>query len=220
MIRFSLLLLFLGIGAIAHGYEEFQLTRASTAEPVKVELAEIEAGKAPTSSHVTLGTHWSVYPRSIYTYMRDKGDTSQPVSGTSINHVFYPVISESHPYFKALHELEQQFGGIDKIPAEKLPKLDTFSMLIRTDRYSMVYGIPTNWAKETGPTGLIINDVSPLSDLEIGLLRRSFPKFNAYTVLVLQDGRHPSPYTYIAGMFVIGPVLMFLALAVFVRRSR
>ena len=220
MIRISILLLAGGIFVIVHGCDELKLTRHSTPEPVKVELAQIESGKRPESAHITVGDHWSVYSRAIYSYTRDKSETGKPGQGTRVTHAFYPVISEDHPFWKELHRLEQQFGSFDKIPQDQRPKLDTCSMLIKTERFPTIGSIPGEWKKEGALTGLVINEVSPLDTQERDLVRHGFPSFDPDKVLVLEDNRHPHSYLYSLAMFVLGPVLMVLAAGIFMRRSR
>ena len=221
MIRLHLAMFVIGIALIFHGYEEMQLSRRATAEPEKVDLAGIEAGKRPENIHLTLGEHYRLYPAAIYTYSRDKGDSSRPGPGTSVNHVFYPVISTDHPFLKAMEEMALKYGKVADAPKDvPRPKLDSFAVIVKTDRLKTVGSIPNDWKKEGAITGLVVNQADPLKDSEIALIRHSFPRFDAAHVLVLEEGRKPSGFLYYGSMFCIGPFLMILPIFLrFGRRS-
>lgn len=61
MFRIKLAMI-VGGGFIAFmGYEQFKVSSGTTAEPVSVSLADLEAGKIPDNAHLNIGEHIALH---------------------------------------------------------------------------------------------------------------------------------------------------------------
>ena len=114
--RFTLLFLIGGAVLFWYGCQEFSVSRGTSSDPVAMELSVLEGGSPPKNNHLMIGAHVAVYYECIYEYEADEFDTGDPEPTAKVNHAYYPVISEAHPYVKALDALEEKHGGLDKIP--------------------------------------------------------------------------------------------------------
>lgn len=218
--RLFLLMFVGGIMVIFHGYEELKLSRKSATAPIKIELAAIEAGKLPAQANIVIGEHLRLYPASVYSFSRKKGESGQPGPGTRVNYLYYPVLSADHPFLKEMQSLIEKYGALDKVPSGvKRPQLTDFAVLVKSQSKWTIGEIPNTWVKKPTVSGLVVNDVDPLKDKETALIRETFPRFDVTRTLVLEEGREPKPFAYSLAMFVIGPILMGLPIFLAMRKS-
>lgn len=218
--RIKLLFLIGGGFVLAHGYEEYTMTRISKAEPEVVELAQLEGGSTISNQHIKIGKHHRIYPGLTYSYSQKEGDNSAPTASTKVNYAYYPVISEEHEFFKKLAELIAQHGDLDKLPDDAtVPRIENFAVLVKTDKIDTVGQIPEDFVESTEIQGLVINKIDQVKADEQALIRQNFPSLDFNKVLVLEEGRHPSSLGYALGVMALGLVLMLVGLALFVTRA-
>jgi len=93
------------------GFQEFQVSRGTTAEPARVDLLEIERGKPAENNHIEIRAHVRLYPFSVYQYRRSKSETGEPGPETSVDHAFYPLLSAAHPFVVCIPQLKKLGGG-------------------------------------------------------------------------------------------------------------
>ena len=133
-----------------------------------------------------------------------------------MNFAYYPIISDSHPFFMKLTLLVAQYGDIDRIPDKAFPNVDNFTVLIKTERFDTVGSIPKDWKEEKSVTGLVINKIKKLDGKERELMNQSFPKVDLDKVLILEEGRTPTSSVAALGMIVGGVVLIIAGLLMLV----
>ena len=197
MFRIKLLLI-IGGGALAYfGFQEFKVSKGSTAEPVNIELAEIETGSADTSNaHMLIGKHYPAFFELIY--WGEEGTDK-------IDYVYYPVLSETHPFVVEINKLFEKYP--EEIPEDEIPEVGNFSVLVKSKRYKTLNEIPDGFEPVQLIQGLAINTISSLKKDEEDLMRQSFPKFDPDTVLVLEENREPAGAGKKFGMMGGGVVL-------------
>ena len=150
----------------------------------------------------------------------ERYETGEPKDTTKVTKTYYPIISETHPFLMKLAVLAEQFGGEEKIPDELWPAFDQFTVLVKTDRFKTIGSIPDNWGDDANIEGLVINRIEGLSGEEANLLRQSFPQLDMDKVLILEEGRKPSPVTTSLGMMGGGVLLSGLGVFLLVGLPR
>jgi hypothetical protein len=134
--------------------------------------------------------------------------------------VYYPIISESHPFFIQLGSLTAEYGDIDNIPDNLWPDIDNFSVLVKTVDFNTVGDIPDTWIYEDEIQGVVINQIESLDSDEKKLLWESFPTADLNNVLILDKGREPS-LTFLPHLMIIGGVvLIFLGIGIIIRETK
>jgi hypothetical protein len=221
---FGATLLLCGIGgAVTYwGWSEWQVGTKSSAEPVSVDLARLEAGERPPDNHIKLGPHHACYYSTVYSYKKRKGDPENPPPGSTLTYAFYPVLSPSNPDIKALEPLLQQYGDLDKIPKDvNIPFPKHCIVLVKSNRFATVGDLPREAIRrEDAVQGLVINEISRLSADEENLIRKTFPAITTGSVFILEENRRPYSVglaitIYVLGLAIIG-VTVLGAIGVFV----
>jgi hypothetical protein len=212
----------IGGGILAFiGGQEFLMSWGGGSEPLAVELADLESGKAPERNYVAIGEHMAVYGGAVYSYSQSKYDSSAPGPSTKITECFYPIISYSHPFMKGLAELEEKYGSLDDAPDDaEFPELNSFSVIVKAKHFDTIGAIPDGIELESSLEGLIINQVESLDSEEKDLIRSSFPQANLDEVVIIQAGRKPASLLKSLGMIVGGVVLALAGVAWFFVGSR
>ena len=188
---------------------EYRVSSGATTEAEIVDLSQVEAGARPENSHVQFDSHSAVYAGSVYEYEMDKYETGEPGRGTKVNYTYYPIISAQHPFNVRWDELAAQYGSFEAVPeTENLPDLTTFAVLVKTERFTTVGSIPDGIEDGQSVKGLLINRIESLDSEEKKLVGESFPQVNVDSLLILEDGRKPSPATKFMGMIGGGVVLV------------
>jgi len=174
------LFLVIGGGVLGYlGFQEYDVSRGTTEEPLPVELAELEKGNVPSNAHLKIGQHWQVYPHSVYTYEEKRGQTGEPGPSTKVQKVFYPILSDQHPYVLKIAALETEYGGLAKVPPEKWPTdLGKVAVLVKSFKFNKIGDIPDSWEGEASIEGLVVNRIDSIKDDEAQLLAQSFSGFN------------------------------------------
>ena len=216
MSRFSILIIIAGIALGVWGYEEYKVGRGTGSEPVAMELAEIEKTGKVKSNYINIGPHLQVFPGCVYTYTQEKGGAG-PTENTTINYLYFPIISEEHPYLQSLFEMAESYGGWDKVPENApWPTLSDFTVLVKSVKYHRVGDIPAELKEKQGIVGLVISEIEELEDDEKRLLRESFPKVNFDKVLILEENRTPMTGVMALGILAGGVVLVLVGVGLLI----
>jgi hypothetical protein len=221
MLQIKLAVLLLG-GALAfYGYQEHGLATKATQEPIAVDLAELETGARPPSLHVEIGPHWKLWDGLIYSYTTRDEEPSEPGPATELDFVYYPLVSEQHPFMVKWQGLLATYGSFDAVPGEEREPLPQVAMLVRSERFARLGDVPTEtWEHGDRLHGLLVNDVRSLGPDARQLLRQSFATLDFDRVLILEEGRRPSSPAATLGMMGGGGILSLLGLASFFVRRR
>jgi hypothetical protein len=196
------------------GASEADVSKGTTAEPQEVDLAQFEAGQEVTNGHMKFGPHVACYYGSFYSYLGEKDEKGPPGPDTSLSEYYYPIISEQHP---AAQELVAEYGSLEEVPLDaELPDVETFRVLVKAHRFDKLRDLPVEQvARLPSLQGLVVNRVDKLAGEELRILRSNFPSADFDTVLLVEEGRTPTPgwmstASFYAGIVlcVMGPVLM------------
>lgn len=197
------------------GFQEFRVSRGTSVEPVAVELSTLEEGTAPPNNHIKIGDHVAIYAGSVYEYSQDKSDKGPPRPSSKVTHAYYPIISESHPYFDRLNDLSEKHGGEANIPDAEYPTIDDFTVLVKTMEFKTIGAIPDGLTLEESVQGLIVNQIDGLDKEEKKLVRESFPKTDVENVIMIQAGRKPASLGKSLGMLGGGSLLALIGIGSF-----
>jgi hypothetical protein len=200
------------------GFQEWRVSRGSTAEPLAVELAEVEAGRAPENNHWKLGECVALYSSCVYEYEQSKYSTAEPDGETKINHCYYPVISKGHPFLSQLSALAAKHGSVEAIPESEVPALNNFAVLVKSRQFKQLGDIPADWDVAPATQGLVINRIASLDKKEAELLRQGFPGQNTDKLLLLEADRRPASILKSGGMMGGGALLALGAIALMVAK--
>ena len=205
----GLLLMLASCCLCAFGTSESNVSEGTTAEPQDVDLSQLEAGQRVTNGHVKLGGHVACYFGGLYSYMADKDDKQPAGPDTSLSEYYYPIISEQHP---SAQQLIADYGSLEQVPLDvELPEIESFRVLVKTDRFDKLRDLPVEQAARLPSVqGLVVNRVDRLSAEELRLLHTNFPLADFENVLLVEEGRTPSPEWLSSGMIITGIVLSLL----------
>ena len=215
MFRLKLIIIFIG-GMVAFlGFEEYKVSMDSTEEPMAIELAALEENTEVDNNHLKVENYMALYPYSVYEYQTKKGETGEPGNNTKVNHTYYPIISQSHPYINQIAELGNRYEDLSLVPDEEWPTVQNFSVLIKTKSFKTIGSIPDKYEIKTDIQGLIINKIEELDSEEKQLVKESFPTVSMNNLLILEEGRKPSSIFKSFGMMGGGAVLSILGIGMF-----
>ncbi len=57
-----------GVAIISFAVVDWRVSSSGTAEPVNVDLADVEAGNSPTNMHWKIGPHRAAYDLAVFSY--------------------------------------------------------------------------------------------------------------------------------------------------------
>jgi hypothetical protein len=195
------------------GFQEFRVSADSSAEPVAVSLADLEKGNPPPNNHIRIGPHVRLYGGSVCEYEQSKYSTAKPGPDTKVNHVYYPALSDEHPFLAKLASVGKLYGGIDRIPDDKVPPIEGLAVLVKTKRFKTIGAIPEQADASDSLKGLIINRIESLKADEKRLLSEGFPNVDFSKVLILEEDREPSSSAKFMGFLGGGAILALAGLA-------
>jgi hypothetical protein len=163
-------------------------------EPVRVDLARLEAGELPENDYVEIGPHLACYAGAVFTYQVKPGQHRLP-DDTVVVQTLYPIVSAAHPDVKELEALRQRFGNADHVPDEvPTPFPVRFTVLVRTTRFRTIGEVPKDFARsETKIRGVLSIKFSRFQREEQGLFQERFPLVDFRKVIVLDRRRKPPP---------------------------
>jgi len=198
-----------GVG-IWYGVKEYRVGADASAEPVPVELADLEAGKSLPNNHIRIGPHYQMYPASVYQYeYKDDDDRVRPTS--KVNWTYVPLISDDHPFMQQIRALAEKYGDLDKVPENAdWPALNDFAVLLKTTVYKTVGDIPDLIEGSDSVTGLVINEIDALGKKEKELIRSGITGVDVDKVLILHHKRRPQSAILSLGI-IFGGVLLIVA---------
>jgi len=189
------------IGLMVSGCEETRIAWRCTANPVAVQIEQLEQGLAPGSDYISLDAHVGLIDAGVFEYWLKKGEkkTDPVTDATKINKLYYPAFSKHHPLAQG----------------EDPAKAGWYKVLIVTDRYKTVRDVrkaqPEGSSLEMPPiTGVVINTIDPLDDEERQLLREGFPLLSLDTVTILEEGRVPKSRASALSTLILGLLLLLL----------
>jgi hypothetical protein len=187
----SVWLFLIPLGLIIYGYHEYRLSEGASAEPVPVEIADLEAGKRPAQNHIRIGKHSPVWDQCIYSVSPKDKDKPDPL----VFEVLYPVISPS--------KLDHWDGKV--------------TVLVETHRFGRVSDIQKDKVRVVPEaTGMLVNSIRSLREEEARLIREGLPDQDLENVLILQEGRKPTSQTWalvIMGAGIALGILIILGIA-------
>jgi len=180
------------------------VSKGTTAEPVAVELADLESGKETgENAHIKVGAHYPAYFELIY-----YGPENNP---EKIDYSYYPILSKNHTFVAALGALYEKYPEGDFSESE-MPSVGDFKVLVKTKAFKKVDDIPGGFDSVESIEGLIVNRIDKLKPDEQDLLKQSFPSFDPDKILILEVGRKPASNLKQYGMMGGGALLAFLGL--------
>ncbi|MBN2534860.1 MAG: hypothetical protein JXB88_18410 [Spirochaetales bacterium] len=220
LLRVIIILIIGGGALIFFGVRDFILLSDSTPEPQEIDLTVLENDRSLQTNHVRIGPHYALYPACIFEYETEESYSKDYTDSTSVNYVYYPIISQTHPFFIQLAALEAEYGDVDAIPDSLWPEIEDFSVLVKTTDFITVGSIPETWTYEEGVQGIVINKIKSLDHEEEELLKESFPAADLDNVLILDKGRKPgsllSPLLMTGG----GTALILFGLSIIIKEMK
>ncbi|MBT7298351.1 MAG: hypothetical protein HN849_02500 [Victivallales bacterium] len=216
------LLLIIGGGVLAFfGFQEYRVGAGAAAQPVAVELAELEAGEELPNVHAKIGEHLCLYSAAVYRCNVGKGE-GQPGPDSKIDYMYFPIISTTHAWFSDANAVLAQHGGnAAAVPEKGWPEVKPLAVLVKSkDRFGTVGEIPDEWVVRKEVSGLVVNRIKKLSGEERDLIQRSFPSADLDKILILADGRSPRSGAATMGIIGGGILLALAGLGWMVARAR
>ena len=115
------------------------------------------------------------------------------------------LVSPAHLFVKSLDRL--QFVEPEELGEEtEILSLDDFRVIVRSSRFDTVDELPVeSLACEDSVSGLVVNQISSLDRQERELLQESFPKLDFDKLIILAEGRKPSPPSQLSAAELFAP---------------
>ena len=204
-LRLRLCAVLIGVGGVLifKGFQEFKVGRGTTAEPESIELLALEENPAVSNNHLKVGKHLALFSYGVFEYKQRSGG-GEPDDATKVNHVYYPIISDSHPYLDQLARAAEEHGGLDKVPEAEWPVPQQLAVLVKSKKYKTIGDIPQAWEEVAEIQGLAVQDIEPLESDEQRLILENFPGVDLQRTIVLEEGRKPASGLQSVGMMAGG----------------
>ncbi|MCA9240073.1 MAG: hypothetical protein KDA37_07735 [Planctomycetales bacterium] len=193
----------LGVILLLAGAADWYFSAASAPGPVEVDLAALESGATIDGVQLQIGAHGEVMTGAVFTFKRGLGNPGGAVAAdTRIQSLYYPILSESHPFMNAKGKSNRS--------------LESFSMIVKTDRYRgrEAGKLPRFLTYSSGVKGMVIGKGSQLPEPVRASFKQSFRLFNIDSVVVIEEDREPLPTRGFA-ITVVGAVLTGFGLLMF-----
>ncbi|MCG8590202.1 MAG: hypothetical protein MJE66_12995 [Proteobacteria bacterium] len=214
MIYIKLFIVVIGAAMAANGWEELQLGEGASAEAQLTELATLESGQWPADRHLQIGEHWRLYDQLVYSYELKTGQELN--DSTRLTHVYYPVISLDHGVIREIGQLAELYNGAENIPDEQMPELEKYAMLVKSEAFSTFGSLPEpTWQPGEPIHGMMVNGFDSFSSEEQQLLQESFPNLILGSVVILEEGRTPTPVSTAYGLMGGGGLMALAGVASF-----
>lgn len=202
------------------GIGEIRVAGNASTEAVSTNLSDIESDSDWKENFLLIGEHVAINSELIYSYQIDDEVDGETPDEMNINYCYYPIISWDHEHFSQRDKLIELYGDFDSIPDDEYPSVDSFRVLVKTEKFKTVGDINFNWAVQESIQGLIINKLDSLDSDEEELIQSSFPNLDMKKVLILEEGRSPiSPlkgygFITLGSLLILGSIgaLLFLIL--------
>jgi hypothetical protein len=200
------------IGAVVgyYGYREYKLSAGASATPEPISIEELAKG-VPANPYRKIGECAPVEYSVVYMEKNGK-----------IEYAYYPIISRTDPYWGKVTTLLLKHGGdTSKIKPSDAPVLESFSVLIKTNRYATKSALMAAEFPDKDISGMVVNAIESLGSQEEKLLRQAYPKFDAKNTIIFQENRKPTSSSTAMLMLGGGAFLIVLAPALwFIGRQR
>jgi len=211
MARLRFAALFIGAIIVYFGFQEYKVSRGTTPEPQKVDLAKLEAGEWPENNHILIGEHAAFYDFVVCVCKEGKRSMGDKAP---LEYAYYPIFSLKAPGIANLLALKKRYGSLEKVPEEELSPFGDFTVLVKTRRFKTVSHLPkTSIRKEDSVKGLVINRIRKLNPEESDLIRGTFTEIDLDKVLILEHNRRPASPLKSWGLMLLGAVLLVWSLA-------
>ncbi len=220
-IKRNLALILIGCGLVVAGLLTLQEHLVITAEPVEVNLYILEQGGGVDSRHLLIREHIALFSKAVYTYHIPEGASDEPQPAYAVDHIYYPIVSTSHPHVKEVARLARKYKGVHRIPAAAMPELENVAVMVKTNRYRTVDEIPKEGERIRILQGVVITHPFLPAPGDKKMVAQKYPSLDFSDVLVIEPNRIP-PEPYIAfGMIGGGGIVMMLGMIFFfvVRRK-
>ena len=189
------------------GYEEYKVGAGASADPVRVDLATLENGTPPPDSHLDIGPHWAIFPVWV-----GWGE----LETDKLDYIYYPIVSETHPYNQAWDALLVQYGE-QEIPESAMPQLTSLAVLVKSKRYKTESAVPAQWENVGSVQGLLVNEIESLKPGEEQSLRQAFPGLSLENVMILEQDRRPKSALLALAMMGGGVVVILFGAGMLIR---
>ena len=215
----GLIVIVIGGCLIYFGILEYQVGSDASADPVDIELVDLEAGEPPPDNHIRIGLHHCMYNSSVIEYEYDDDGNQAMRKSSPVNWTWSPLISDKHPYMQQIRKLRKTYGSLKKVPkGANWPVLKDFAVLLKSELYETVGDIPDGRKPYKSVSGLVINRIESLGDDEKQLIRSKFPKIDFDKILIVEHGRKPSSPATSISIIAAGALLAMIPAVVFLRR--
>ncbi|MFT7639880.1 MAG: hypothetical protein ACI9G1_001618 [Pirellulaceae bacterium] len=195
MFRLKIGIAIIGGVMIYLGFLEYRVSSGTSSTPKSVELVDLEKGGELANRYISVGEHIAIYAGSVYSFRNSTYSDEEEGPSGRVSYLYYPIIAS------------QRIRGSD----EDLD-LSFFTVLVKTKRFETVGSIPETIAHEIGVEGLVINRIASLKTEEKNLIRKAFPRIDTSKILILEEGRRPSPFFFWGGLIVGGVALIVVGL--------
>ena len=157
----------------------------------------------------------------VYSYEAEKGGALLPPNSAKVDYCYFPVLSPAHPAVAELSQLDEEYGGLENVPPQALPKINNLAVLVKTEKYKTIGALPdTHLSSGSSVQGLVINEVDSLKKEEKKLVQQGFPTLNLDEVLIVEQGRKPAPLGKSMGMILGGGLAIAGGVFVMFKRRR
>ena len=197
--RFLLLIIFAGGFLSFKGYEEYKVSANASSTPTLTKVADIENGKKLTNNYVKLDEHRALIGFCVYSASLKKHETKVRDSST-IEYIYYPVLSTEHPFSKKMAALISKYKSINNIPGNMFPELSDVSVLVKSERYKTYGSIPESIGVKKSLKGLVVNSINSLDSEEKSLIRSQFKGADFNKLVIIEENRTPSSTITAFGM--------------------
>jgi len=194
------------------GFNENKLNSNMTSEPEKVTMAELEKGGYSGSNYVEISDFYNLNFQLVYSAKVGKYDKDVKEDST-VEYCYIPIISKENPFVEKVDSyLAQVEAGGEAAQNIPEPSLDSYSVLVKTDRYKKVGDLPYGFDEGAALQGVFINKITSLADDEKDLLLEGASGIDLENILILEEGRTPSSATKAYGAMAGGVVIALLSL--------
>ena len=184
------------------------MARGTSAEPIDLEMADLEKGQEPSQNHIRIGPHVRVYRALIYSIReRDKG-----LRDPSVDFVMYPIVSTGNPFMEKFHE-QIEAEDLKLIEDMIVPPIQNLRVLVLTKKYRQVSQLPRADFPADSITGLVINRIRGLEKDELDVLQGAHPDIDFSKTLILEEDRKPK--SLLVALLIGGGGVVLVLLAIF-----
>lgn len=207
-----------GVALTLIGKSEYENSQKAAVDPVPVKLPNLEAGKPVPNLHLQIGGHYPIYSSSLGRYKKNVLDLRDVDENTPMDWVYYPIVSDSHPYIREWRKLQKKFGD-QPIPPELTPRLKQFTVLVRSFNYDKLADLPPDDDYAESIRGMVVNDLYPLDPSIKDLVQQSFPDLDMSKVILFDFEREPTTRAAYILKLLIGSAMSTVGFIMLVKQG-